>query len=66
MHTRLTVRDGGVAGRRRREVQKNVARQIAANTHKVSIHEKSRSPFEHLDGFHTVAVELSHLFVLPD
>ena len=43
--------------RRRREVHKNVARQIAANKLSVSCHEKPRTPFEHLYGFHKVAVE---------
>ena len=43
-----------------------MARKIAANTHKLLRPEKCWTPFEHLDGFHTVAVELSHFFVLPD
>ena len=62
MHTRLTGRDGGVAGR-----YKKMWHGRSPRIHiKFRVREKSRTRFEHLDGSHTVAVELSHFFVLPD
>ena len=42
-----------------------MARWDTANTHRYSCFGSSRTPIAHLDGFHRVARELCHFFVLP-